>query len=125
MSLILNKVIILEKNHPFENCLSYEVINDELIIKAFIRHSGSDTKQYIHVSYNTLQIAKEFYNQLQQNLFNILNENNIILKSTNSEKVKDDSTKRIIKLIILLEIPVIIIFTIITLIAYFKYHYEN
>ena len=106
----------------FIRCLKYEIVNNELIIKAFTENMVTGIKNYIHIPINTSVFGRNYYDELQNNLFKILNDNNIILISTGKEKVKDGGYKNLIKMILLIEIPIIIIITIITLIVYFSTH---
>lgn len=106
----------------FAKCLKYEIVNDELIIKAFTENVVTGIKNYIHIPINTSVFGRNYYDELQNNLFKILNDNNISLISTTKEKVKDNGYKNLIKMLLIVEIPIIIIITIITLIVYFSTH---
>lgn len=103
-------------------CLEYEIVGNQLVIKAYILNAFSNSKLYIHSNINTNMAGKEYYKNLQTDLFTKLQEKNIILVSTETEKVVDGSNSKLFKKTILCVLPVIILFTIITIIAYCSSH---
>lgn len=120
-ALDLNPTSVSHLSRVYTNihqCLEYEILGNQLIIKAYTFNAFSSIKAYIHSSINTNMAGKEYYHNLQTELFNELEKNNITLVSVESEKVVDTSNKKLIKKTILFVLPVIIIFTIITIIAY-------
>lgn len=105
-----------------ERCLKWKIVDNVLIIKAFTRNTTTNIKAYIHKPINTIPFGTQFYKKLQDSLFSELQKNNMILIFTEVEKVKDDGSKNLIKMLLIIEIPIIIFFTIITLIVYFSTH---
>ena len=103
-------------------CLEYEIVGNELVIKAYTLNAFSNIKAYIHSSVNTNMAGKEYYNHLQKELFSKLKEKNIILENIEVEKVTDGSGSKLFKKTLLFALPVIILFTIITIIAYCSSH---
>lgn len=105
--------------HP---CFEYEIIGNQLIIKACILNAFSNVKGYIHSKVNSNMAGRQYYNSLQTKLFNELQQNNIILSSIETEKVKDGSTSKALRKIFIMMVPLIILFTIITIYAYYSSH---
>lgn len=110
-------------NHIYNNpnvhpCLEYKIDGNQLIVKAYTLEAFANIKAYIHSSINTNMAGKEYYNNLKSSLFNKLQQNNIELVSTETEKVKDKSSSKLLKKLIIILLPVIVLFTFITLFAY-------
>lgn len=103
-------------------CFEYEIIGNQLIIKACILNVFSNSKSYIHSKANSNMVGREYYNNLQTKLFNELKQNNIILSSIEIEKVKDGSTSKLLRKMLLIVVPFIILFTIIVIYAYYSSH---
>lgn len=103
-------------------CFEYQIIENKLIIKAYILNAFSNSKAYIHSKVNSNMAGKEYYNNLQARLFNELKKNNILLSSIEIEKVKDGSTSKLLKKMLLIELPVIILFIIIAIYTYYSSH---
>lgn len=103
-------------------CFEYEIIGNQLIIKACILNDFSNIKAYIHSKVNSNMAGGEYYNNLQTELFNELKQNNIILSSIEIEKIKDGSTLKILRKMLLIIVPFIILFSIITIYAYYSSH---
>lgn len=103
-------------------CLEYEIVGNELVIKAYTLNAFSNIKAYIHSNVNTNMAGKEYYNHLQKELFSKLKEKNIILENIEVEKVTDGSGSKLFKKTLLFTLPVIIVFAIITIIAYCSSH---
>ena len=62
--------------------------------------------------------GREYYNNLKSNLFNQLQQNNIQLISTETEKIKDKSSSKLLKKIIIIILPIIVLFGLIALFSY-------
>ena len=105
--------------HP---CLEYEVVGNQLVIKAYTLNAFSNIKAYIHLSANTNMAGREYYNNLQKELFSKLKEKNIILQNIETEKVVDGSGAKLFKKTLLWTLPFVVLFTIITIIAYCSSH---
>lgn len=103
-------------------CLEYEIVGTQLIIKAYILNAFSNYKLYIHSNINSNMECKEYYNNLQTELFDELQQEGIILTSIETEKVVDGSISKLLKKTLLFVLPIIILFTIITIIAYYSSH---
>lgn len=99
-------------------CLSYYFTSDQLIITAYTYNKFSSIKSQIQPGFNTIYDATLYYNDINNNLFTNLNSNNVILVSSEKQKIKDGSGLKLFKKTLMILIPVIIIFTIIILIAY-------
>ena len=104
------------------SCFSYYFTNNQLVITAYVYNSFSGIKSYIQPSINTIYAAKLYYDDIYNNLFITLNNNNIILVSSEKEKIKDGSSMNLFKKTMIIIIPIIIVFAIITIIAYLKSH---
>lgn len=83
-------------------CFEYEIVGNNLIIKACVLNPFSSIKSYIHVRINTWPDGIEYYDDLQNELFKELEQNNVILSSVETEKVKDGSTLKALKKAILI-----------------------
>ena len=105
--------------HP---CLEYEIVGNQLVIKAYTLNAFSNIKAYIHSNVNTNMAGKEYYNNLQEELFSKLKEKNIILENIEVEKVTDGSGAKLFKKTLLFTLPVILLFAVITIIAYCSRH---
>ena len=105
--------------HP---CLEYEIVGNKLVIKAYTLNAFSNMKAYIHSNVNTNMAGKEYYNNLQEELFSKLKEKNIILENIEIEKVTDGSGSKLFKKTLLFTLPVILLFAVITIIAYCSSH---
>lgn len=103
-------------------CLEYEIVGNQLVIKAYTLNAFSNIKAYIHSNVNTNMAGKEYYNNLQKELFSKLKEKNIVLENIEVEKVTDGSGSKLFKKTLLWTLPVIILFAIITIIAYCSSH---
>jgi hypothetical protein len=103
-------------------CLEYEIEGNQLIIKAYILNAFSNVKLDIYSNVNSNLECKEYYNNLQTELFNKLQHEGIVLASIETEKVVDGSNLKLFKKTLLFVLPVIILFTIITIIAYCSSH---
>lgn len=99
-------------------CFSYQIVGNQLIIKAYTVNPLSGIKAYIHSNVNTNMAGKEYYNNLKTNLFTELQKYNVTLVSTEKEKVNDGSSSKLLKTVLYATIPIIIIFGIIALISY-------
>ena len=99
-------------------CLEYEILGNQLVIKAYTLNAFSNIKAYIHSNVNTNMAGKEYYDHLQKELFSKLKEKNIILQSIEAEKVVDGSGSKLFKKTLLWTLPFIVLFTIIIIIAY-------
>ena len=75
----------------------YEIIENQLIIKAYLVSKDLKRSKYIHSKLNNTQVANNYYNDLKGNLFPEL-EKYSELNSTETEKIKD-KTENIIKII--------------------------
>lgn len=103
-------------------CLEYEITENQLVIKAYIVNANSGMKGHIHSKTNTNAIGKEFYDNIKKELFSKLNEVNIVLEDIETEKATDGTGKNMLKLIVSISLPFIILFAIITMIAYYSSH---
>lgn len=101
-------------------CISYSIINNQLVITAYIYNAFSKIKSYIQPGLNTIAPAANFYREINSSLFNTLKENNIILVSSEKEKINDGSGVNLFLKTILFTLPVIIIFAIIIVVLYIK-----
>lgn len=115
VSIGINHIYVNPNIHP---CLVYEIYENQLIIKAYILNNFSGSKSYIHLSFNTNVAGREYYNSLKENLFNNLEQNNVNLVSTQIEKIKDCSSIKLLKKIIIIIVPLIIFFALMALISY-------
>lgn len=109
-------------NYNFRRCFEYEILDNQLIIKACILNTFTNGKTYIHSNINSTMEAREYYKDLKYNLFKSLEENIAKLSSIEIEKVKDGSTSKLIKFVLSIIIPIIIVFTIITIYVYCTTH---
>lgn len=103
------------KFHP---CFECKIENNQLIIKAYTFNAFAGIKSYIHSSVNTNMAGREYYNNLKLNLFNQLQQNNIQLISTETEKIKDKSSSKLLKKLIIIILPIIVLFGLIALFSY-------
>lgn len=103
------------KFHP---CFECKIENNQLIIKAYTLNAFAGIKSYIHSSVNTNMAGREYYNNLKTNLFNQLQQNNIQLISTETEKIKDKSSSKLLKKLIIIILPIIVLFGLIALFSY-------
>lgn len=99
-------------------CFECKIENNQLIIKAYTLNAFAGIKSYIHSSVNTNIAGREYYNNLKVNLFNQLQQHNIQLISTETEKIKDNSSSKLLKKISIIILPVIILFGVIALFSY-------
>lgn len=110
-------------NHIYTNpnihpCLTFKIEGNQLIIKAYTLNAFANIKAYIHSNVNTNMAGREYYNNLKANLFNELEQNNIKLISTKTEKVNDNSSSKLLKKAIIIILPIIVLFGLIALISY-------
>lgn len=119
-SIVSNHGLVIYSN--LHQCFEYEIIGNQLIIRACVLNAFSNIKAYIHSKVNSNMAGREYYNNLQTKLFNELKQNNIILSSIETEKVKDGSTSKLLRKMFLIVVPIIILFTIITICAYYSSH---
>ena len=105
--------------HP---CLTYKIEESQLIIRAYTLNAFANVKSYIHSNINTNMAGKEYYNNLKSNLFNKLHQNNIQLISVETEKVKDESSSKLLKKLIRIILSIIILFVLIALFSYLSTH---
>lgn len=103
------------KFHP---CFEYKIENNQLIVKAYTLNAFAGTKLYIHSSINTNMAGREYYNNLKVNLFNQLQQHNIQLISTETEKIKDSSSSKLLKKIVIIILPIIVLFGLVALFSY-------
>lgn len=115
MSRGISHIYVNPNIHP---CLTYQIEGSQLIIKAYTLNDFANIKSYIHSNINTNAAGKEYYNNLKLNLFNKLYQNNIQLISTEKEKVKDKSSSKLFKKIVIIVLPIIILFGLIALFSY-------
>ena len=78
--------------------LELEINANQLIIKAYLINTKMKSKQYIHSPFNSSNAAPRYYGDLKNNLFKKLQENNIVLVSTEVEKIDDGSEKNFLKI---------------------------
>ncbi len=102
----------------YHKCLEYEIDGNYLIIKAYTIDLYSNVKYYIHITPNTSLDGRDFYNDLRNNLFNILNKNNIVLENTETEKINTKEDRPVIRNLFLSSMFILIIVVIIAIIIY-------
>ena len=102
------------------SCFSYHFTNEQLVINAYIYNSFSGIKSYIQPGINTIYAAKSYYDYINNNLFTVLNNNNVVMVSSEKEKISDGSGMNLFKKTLIFVIPIIVFFAIITIIAYIK-----
>lgn len=115
MSIGINHIHNYGKFHP---CFEYKIENNQLIIKAYTLNAFAKIKSYIHSSVNTNMAGREYYNNLKLNLFSQLQQNNIQLIGTETEKIKDKSSSKLLKKLIIIILPIIVLFGLIALFSY-------
>ncbi len=111
----ISHIYVNQNLHP---CLSYSIDKNQLIIRAYILNDFANIKNYIHSNVNTNAAGKEYYNDLKENLFDKLQQNNVNLVSVETEKVKDGSSTKLLKKIIIIILPIIVFFGLMALISY-------
>lgn len=115
MSRGISHIYVNPNIHP---CLTYKIEGTQLIIKAYTLDAFANVKAYIHSNINTNVVGKEYYNNLKSSLFTKLQQNNIQLISTETEKIKDKSSSKLLKKLIIIFLPIIVLFGLIALFSY-------
>lgn len=73
--------------------------NNELIVKAFVMDYSKKYPNPIHSTMNNSAAGSIFLSDIKENLFNNLNQINVVLKTTTMEKIKDGSTVHTLKIL--------------------------
>ena len=88
----------------------YNILNNTLIIKAYLINNKLNSKSFIHSTFNNSPAGASYYSDLQVNLFKNLATNNVLLTSTEVETINDGSEKKgfkIVAIIFLIMIAII------------------
>lgn len=115
----ISHIYVNQNLHP---CLNYRIDGNQLIIKAYILNDFANYKICIHSNVNTNAAGKEYYNDLKENLFDKLQQNNVNLISVETEKLKDGSSTKLLKKIIIIFLPIIVFFGLMALVSYLRTH---
>lgn len=70
---------------------NFDILNNELIIKAFVVNPMLKTTDYIHSKFNNSPAGTDYYKNIKNNLFQTLSANGILMSSKEVEKIKDKS----------------------------------
>lgn len=82
-------------NFQYNRCFEYKIIENKLIIKAYLLNIDLDCKIHIHTySYHYTHPAFNYNLFLRDTLFNILKQNNVYLKNKEIEKINDGKSEQ-------------------------------
>ena len=96
--------------YSFQKGFEFNIIGDDLIIKCYIYNQKYKSKNPIHITYNNSQAGSLYISDLKHSLFEELKNSNVTLMKTESEKINDGSSKRImIRLLIVFGIMILCI----------------